>query len=114
MNFVGQGNQYWRKKGTPIIGTLLVGMTVIFLKIKYAESSFKIYNLWLPFFILLWLAYEFITFAHYNVPSAERVSQLIKSIYFDGLISLLYPFIFSYIFIIVFAIFPVGKKQLTD
>ena len=61
-----------------------------------------------------WLAYEFIILLYYNVPSIERVPLLIKNIYFDGLIAFLYPFIFSYFLIIVYAIFPVGKKQATE
>ena len=88
-----------------ILATICMGIVFIFLKIKNPKSAFKIYNFWFLYFILLWLAYELITFAYYEIPSTERMSQLIRSIYFDGLISFLYPFLFSYILIIAFLLF---------
>ncbi len=95
-----------------LIVTLLVGISLIYLKIKNPKASFKIYHLWIPFFILLWLAFSFIIFAHYDTPSSEILPRLIKGIYFDGLINILYPFLFSYIIIIAYAVFSYAKKRL--
>jgi hypothetical protein len=97
-----------------LIATILVGISFVYVKIKNPKASFKVYSLWIPFFILLWLAYEFITFAHYDIPSSEILPRLIKSIYFEGLIAFLYPFLFSYIFIIAYAVFSFAKQRLAN
>ncbi len=97
-----------------LIITLFVGISLIYLKIKYPKSSFKIYNLWIPFFILLWLSFEFITFAHYEIPSSQIASRLMKSIYFEGLVAFLYPFLFSYIIITTIAVFSAIKQRLAN
>ncbi len=97
-----------------LIATLLAGISLIYLKIKNPKASFKIYHLWIPFFILLWLAFSFIIFAHYDTPSSEILPRLIKGIYFNGLINILYPFLFSYIIIIAYALFSFAKKRLIN
>ena len=97
-----------------LIISLLVGISLVYWKIKNPNVSFKVYNLWIPFFVLLWLAWEFITFAHYNTPSSEILPRLIKSIYFEGLINLLYPFLFSYIIIVAYAVFSFAKQRLAN
>jgi hypothetical protein len=96
------------------IFTAITGLTIIFLKFKFQKHIFKMFFYpWLIYSLLTWLAFEFIIFSHYNIPPGQRIHRLIKSIYFEGLINLLYPFILINLIILTYLILAATNKRLS-